>query len=285
MDCSTPLSSVYRDSPGKSTGVGCHGLLQGIFPTQGSNPGLPHFRRNLYGLNHRGSPRKPLITFNLNPSPIQHGNLWTLSQLFSPYRRNKDLSFFDPPLTHIDFLGGSDGKASVYNAGGLGSIPGWGRSPGKGNGNPLQYCCMENPMDGGAQWATVHGVTKSQTQLSNFTYIHSTHSCTVGICNHVVNQKIYLSLLESKQLLYFWNFLLQKNSAWGSGLQGNCVRHILSLELFPGSGVLRQLVVSTLSSAFSPHACFTQTLLHLFLIWGKVMTPCHPFDFTTFMTP
>ena len=45
---------------------------------------------------------------------------------------------------------GSDGKASVYNAGDLGSIPGLGRFPGEGNGNPLQYSCLENPMDGGA---------------------------------------------------------------------------------------------------------------------------------------
>ena len=49
-----------------------------------------------------------------------------------------------------DFPGGSDGKASAYNAGDLGSIPGSGRSPGEGNGNPLQYSCLENPMDGGA---------------------------------------------------------------------------------------------------------------------------------------
>ena len=48
-----------------------------------------------------------------------------------------------------DFPCGSDGKASAYNAGDLGSIPGSGRSPGEGNGNPLQYSCLENPMDGG----------------------------------------------------------------------------------------------------------------------------------------
>ena len=47
----------------------------------------------------------------------------------------------------LDFPGGSDGKASVYNVGDLGSIPGSGRSPGEGNGNPLQYSCLENPMD------------------------------------------------------------------------------------------------------------------------------------------
>ena len=66
-----------------------------------------------------------------------------------------------------DFPGGSDGKACVFNAGDLGSILGSGRSPGEGNGNPLQYSCMENPMDGGAWWATVHGVLKSWTRPSD----------------------------------------------------------------------------------------------------------------------
>ena len=54
-------------------------------------------------------------------------------------------------------------KASAYSVGDLGSIPGLGRSSGEGNGTPLQYSCLEKPMDGGAWWATVHGVAKSQT--------------------------------------------------------------------------------------------------------------------------
>ena len=70
----------------------------------------------------------------------------------------------------MGFPGGSAGKESACNAGGLGLIPGLGRSPGEGNGNPLQYSCLENPMDGGAWWATVHGVAKSRTRLSNFTF-------------------------------------------------------------------------------------------------------------------
>jgi len=53
-------------------------------------------------------------------------------------------------------------KVSAYNAGDLGLIPGLGRSPGEGNGSPLQYCCLENPMDRGAWQAEVHGVAKSQ---------------------------------------------------------------------------------------------------------------------------
>ena len=61
----------------------------------------------------------------------------------------------------------SDGKESTCDSGDLGSIPGSGRSPGEGNGNPLQYSCLGNPMDRGAWWATVHGVMKSQTWLSD----------------------------------------------------------------------------------------------------------------------
>ena len=110
------------DSPGKNTEVGCHSLLQGIFPTQGSNPGL-HCEQILHQLSHKGI-----------------------------------------------FPGGSDSKASAYNAGDPGSIPWSGRSSGEGNGKPLQYSCLENSIDGGAWWAAVHGVTKSQTQLSNFTF-------------------------------------------------------------------------------------------------------------------
>ena len=57
MDYSSPVSSVHGDSPGKNSGVGCHALLQGIFPTQGSNPGLLRCRWILYCLSHQGSPR------------------------------------------------------------------------------------------------------------------------------------------------------------------------------------------------------------------------------------
>ena len=73
---------------------------------------------------------------------------------------------------HMGFPAGSEVKASACYAGDLGSIPGSGRSPGEGNVTPLKYFCLENPMDGGAWWATVHGVGKSQTRLSNFTSLH-----------------------------------------------------------------------------------------------------------------
>ena len=69
------------------------------------------------------------------------------------------------------FPGGSDGKVSDSNAGAQGSIPGLGISRGGRNGKPLQYSCLENPMDRGAWWATVHRVAKSRTRLSDFTSI------------------------------------------------------------------------------------------------------------------
>ena len=78
-------------------------------------------------------------------------------------------------------------KASACNAGDLGSIPGSGRSPGEGNGNPLQYSCLENSMDGGAWWTTVHGVAKSRTRLSNFT-------STVDICTHNINKGFVINV-------------------------------------------------------------------------------------------
>ena len=77
---------------------------------------------------------------------------------------------FMPPFTwlckKLGFSGGSVGKEATYNAGDMGSIPGLGRSPGKGNDNPLQYSCLGNPMDRRTWQATVHGAAKSQIRLS-----------------------------------------------------------------------------------------------------------------------
>jgi len=66
-------------------------------------------------------------------------------------------------IGYITLPGGSDGKESACSLGDPGSIPGLGRSPAEGNGNPLQYSCLENSMDKGVWQATVHGVAKSWT--------------------------------------------------------------------------------------------------------------------------
>ena len=88
----------------------------------------------------------------------------------------KEMHSFLIPLFLVNFLycglgfpGGSEVKASACNVGDLGWIRGSGRSPGEGNGNPLQYSGLESPMDGRAWWATVHGVAES-TRLSDFTF-------------------------------------------------------------------------------------------------------------------
>ena len=84
------------------------------------------------------------------------------------------ITFLSDLFVSRDFPGGSDGKASAYNVGDPGSIPGSGRSPGEGNGNPLQYYCLENPMGIShiidIEDIKVHGVAKSQTRLSDFTF-------------------------------------------------------------------------------------------------------------------
>ena len=75
-------------------------------------------------------------------------------------------------------------KESAYNVADPGLIPGSGRSPGEGNGNPLQYSCLENPMAGGAWWAAVHGLAKSRIRLSVFTFTFHFHALEKEMATH-----------------------------------------------------------------------------------------------------
>ena len=95
-------------------------------------------------------------------------------------------------LFKIGFLGGSDGKESACNAGDLGSIPGLRRSPGEWNGNPLQYSCLENPMDGGAWWViqSMGSQRVSTTEQLHFHFFHflklrKIYSCTKNMITEV----------------------------------------------------------------------------------------------------
>ena len=96
------------------------------------------------------------------------------------------------------FLSSSDGKESACNVGALGSIPGSGRSPVEENGYPLQYSCLENPMDRRAWWTTVHGVTKSLTWLRTNTFPSLSFSrlCSQGS-----------SILPANPVLPSWGFI------------------------------------------------------------------------------
>ena len=90
-------------------------------------------------------------------------------------------------LKHEGFLGGSVVKnlpANTGAAGDGGSIPGSGRPPGGGHGNPFQYSCLENPMDRGAWWAAVHEVAGSWTRLSNFTFTFHFHALKKEMATH-----------------------------------------------------------------------------------------------------
>ena len=102
-------------------------------------------------------PRASLVAQRLKRLPTMW-ETWVRSLGQEDWRRK-----WQPTPVFLGFPGGSEVKESAHNAGDLGSIPGSGRSPGEGNSNPLQYSCLENPMDEGAWWATVHRVAKSQT--------------------------------------------------------------------------------------------------------------------------
>ena len=92
---------------------------------------------------------------------------WHVYKKENEIKKTKNKNDFTYLSLFWGFTGGSDSKESPCNAGDSGSICGSERSPGEGNGNPLQYSCLENSMDIGTWWATVHGFIKNQTQLSN----------------------------------------------------------------------------------------------------------------------
>ena len=139
------------------------------------------------------------------PSPHVHLPLKSSPHFFSV--RNKIISalIFLFTIVLMGFPGGSDGKESACNVGDLGSIPGLGRSSGEGNGNPLQYSCLKNPMDRGAWQATAHGVTKSQTRLSDW-HTHGPDSHSIQMCFDPT-QDVHLQLCWQCIFLNSWFFV------------------------------------------------------------------------------
>ena len=118
------------------------------------------------------------------------------------------------------FLGGSDSEESACNAGGLGLIPGKGRSPGERKGNPLHYSWLEKSMDRGAWWATVHGVTKSQTWLSDWhtVSIYTNHFAVhLNLTQHCRSIILQLKQRKKKKKTLSWlpmSFLSSQSCAF-----------------------------------------------------------------------
>ena len=194
------------NSPGQNTGVGNLSLFQGIFWTQGLNLGLPHCRQILYQLSHKETPRilewvaYPFFRGSSRPMKrttvsciasgfftnwairephlkILHNSTSTFLQKLSIMSDLKKISGIDSQyyisqfmLINIDLItsGVSDDKErNCLQWRRPGFTPWSGRSPGEGNDYPLLNSCLENSMDRGAWWATVHGVAKSQVWLSD----------------------------------------------------------------------------------------------------------------------
>ena len=131
------------------------------------------------------------------------------------------------PLMNCYVPGGSDGKASACNVGDPSSIPGSGRSPGEGNDNPLQSSCLENPMDGGAWWATVHGVTKKRSDMPE--WLHFYFHPFLQLWSLIgLTQELNPGLLHCKCILYHLSHQGSPNSTpeWMSNTVPFC--HLLS---------------------------------------------------------
>ena len=126
--------------------------------------------------------------------------------------------------TVLGFPGGSEVKVCACNAGDLSSIPGLGRSPGGGTGNPFQYSCLENSMDGGAWWATVHRVTKTQTPLRDLTFTFHLQFYVKQRRNKQINK----TLLGHRRILLYTNvYWLLWQSYVQCPLQGTQVQSLI----------------------------------------------------------
>ena len=147
------------------------------------------------------------------------------------------------PWHWMGFPGGSSGKESACNAGDLGLIPGSGRCPGEGNGYSRQYSCLENPMDRGAWWATVYGVTKSQTRLKDEQFHY--FSLFMSVLKHLNQQYPHSPHLSSIRARNFW----RPTWLWSRGSQPDCGQSSSLTVPFP---TLQIMIIGTqhLSNAY-----------------------------------
>ena len=156
------------DSPGKSTGMGFHTLLQGMVPTQESNPGLLHCRKILYQLGHQGN-MYPWYGFQVEKSMAPHSSTlawkipWTEERGRLQSMRSLRVGHnWETSLSLFTFMHG------------------------EGNGSPLWCSCLESPRDGGAWWIAVYGVAHSRTLLKQL----SSSSSSVAFKRQVKCKKL-----------------------------------------------------------------------------------------------
>ena len=166
MDYSLLGSFAHGISQARTLGFGSHSFLQRIFPTQESNPGLLHCSQVLDYCIFQGT-----VLYDTHLPVFLPGEFHGQRSLagYSPWGHKEldtteQLTLFTSTFFLLGLLPWLSRKEYACNAGDtgdLGSIPGWGRCPGEGNGYPLQHSCLENSMDREAWWATVHGVAMS----------------------------------------------------------------------------------------------------------------------------
>ena len=152
-------------------------------------------------LHPGASPTLPLESSQLTCLHVAVGTVWVVSPATLDYYYKQTILYASgypwvgkiywrrdrpPTPVFLGFPGGSDDKESSCNAGDLGSVPGLGRSLGEGDGYPLQYSGLENSTDRGVWQATVHGVEKSRTQLSNFHFQWIPQNIIAGCVVHKI---------------------------------------------------------------------------------------------------
>ena len=194
IDWGLPGSSVQEFSR-PTHGVGCHFLCLGIFPVQGSNLHLLHWQADSLTPCHLGSSNIYIITHTYNLYIHTH-------VIFTPFQDQKYSLKGYLHFTHGEIITPPDSHNFLITQVFLTSNPKLSPppdtvsafslhiathqilDPGEGNGTPLQYSCLENPMDGGAWWAAVHGVAESRTWLSDFTFAFQFHALEEEMATH-----------------------------------------------------------------------------------------------------
>ena len=184
-------------------------------------------------------------TLELSPSLWDPGSIW--EKIHSP---NQGL---------LLWLRNKESTCSAGTTGDTGSVPGLGRSPGGGNGNPLQYPCLENPMDRGAWWATVRGVTKSQTRLKQLSSSCSWADITDCWGSSLGDSQRFILLIE--RLLFFSRCIWLFCDPMDYNPPGSSVR-----------GISQARILEWVAISFSKESSWPRNQIHISCMAGRFFT-------------